>query len=121
MDIFRYCIYGFWIIIPVGFFTLSLWNAIESRGKEQSALKRQATDLYNQGVFVGIFTVLCFVFDFFIFEPVLKDSLPLEIPPNFARLLLFPIALFLGSIFIGGSEPIKIKKAPSPTRRRGKK
>ena len=119
----NYVFYTIWILIPVCYYLLVIFTKFEQttlkkKGKKPS---QEPGDLIKQAYFLTACTIVTLILDYTLVDQgFLEPLLPSFIPLGFIKLLLYPIVLFVGGMFVGGSKPIRIEKAPRPTHR-GKK
>ena len=112
-------LYIIWILVPLAFYLLALWSRLEQSTQIKKGKKRskEAGDLLKQAYFVTGCSVATFLLDAYMI-PKIESMIPPSIPIEFVKLILYPIVLLVAGILVGGSDPVRIQKAPSPTQRR---
>lgn len=109
-------IYILWLLLPLFFLGHALWIKLEQlggRGKNE-----KPGDYFKQGLFVTGCSLFCFGFDKYVLQSLVPQYSPEAIPLWFYQFILLPIVLVLGAKCIGGTEEIRISKAPRPTHRK---
>jgi len=114
-------LYIIWLLVPLIFFLLALWSKLEQGTKASKGKKvnKEPGDLFRQAIFVSGCSVITFLVDYLLTEKI-AEILPAMVPIAFFQLMLLPIILYLGAITVGGSKPIRIKKAPRPSQHKRK-
>lgn len=82
-----------------------------TKGKQAS---KEPADLLRQAFFVSGCSLVTFLIDYLFSESV-SELLPSFIPIEFVQLMILPVVLYIAALTVGGSKPIRIKKAPRPS------
>jgi hypothetical protein len=103
-------LYTLWFALPCIFFLLALWGTLETIGNRQK--KNNSKELAKQGLFVLACSCLCVVIDLYILESIVTLINSSWFTLGFAETLILPLVLYIGAKLLGGSEEIRISKAP---------
>jgi hypothetical protein len=114
----EYVLLGMWILVPVGFYLLSLWSWLEQSTVVRKGKKRneEPKDLLKQAVFLTIASFVTYLFDLFIIQGGNIDFIfgP-WVPKPMVRFFLYPIILYIGAVSFGGTKRPKIDRLPRPS------
>ena len=116
MPLYVKFLYAIWLAVPLFFFLMALWAKLEQISK--SAKRQNPGDFMRQGTFVLFCVFAAMAIDQYLLVPSISPSLPSWLPAAFLQVLLLPVILLMAARSLGGTKPIKIKKAPRPTQRK---
>lgn len=109
-------LYVIWCAIPGFFFLMALWGKLETMsGKNQ---RDDIRDFFNQGLFVSMCVITSFFIDKYLLPGIVESFAPEYLPLGFFEVLLLPFVLLLAAKLFGGSNEIRILKAPHPSERK---
>ncbi len=106
-------LYLLWILIPLFFFLLALWSALEKVGGGTG--KPSGGDYFRQGLFVSACVGICILIDRTVLPDIAAAIAPDYVPLGVYQAVLLPAVLYLGAVVFGGSKDIMIGKAPHPS------
>lgn len=116
----RTAVYVFWALVVIGYFMLGLWAMLEKMGDKVSPKGRhEARDIFKQFVFVVVVIGICVLSDLFLVDSMIMPMMPDFVPRAFIQVILLPAVLYLGSLAIGGSKPLRVEKGKKPGQKSG--
>ena len=108
----RIAIYIVWALIPIGYFLSALWAKLEQMTNQRKKNFREAGDITKQAFVVTGMVGICYLIDIFLMDNTIAPLLPSFVPKEFAELILLPLVMYIGALAMGGTDPIRITKAP---------
>lgn len=101
-------LYSVWLVIPLGFFVIALWSALELTGK--SGKRQNPGDFFRQGFFTLVCAIICIIIDQTFLGFFVENFSPSFIPLGFYQVILLPLVLYIGALTVGPSKPIRVTK-----------
>lgn len=106
-------LYIIWWSIPVFFFFMALWAYLESRRIEGKLDSYK--DFFRQGIFVTCCVIASILIDRYFLAWVSTNIFMDALPLGFFQVLLLPFVMLIAAYLVGGSDEIRILRAPHPT------
>jgi hypothetical protein len=104
-------IQGMWILFALSFYLFSLWTFLECVRKKRTY--REAKEFLKQGIFVSVCVGLAILVDIYFMPTIEENYFSGSLTFDIVRFFTLPVILFIGSVTLGPSTPIRINKPPS--------
>lgn len=112
-------LYIIWFLIPLFFFLMALW--VQTEKWSGKASRENVKDYIKQGGFVLLCVLLSVGIDYFAIARMDLDKLPSWLPPNFLRVFILPLVLYIAALIIGPTRDIRIEREGKLSKEKEKK